>query len=155
MSPCKIIIVTSGAVIFFELSKCSLAISDRIGIPNPPSRTGSWKSDRSLSVTMESRSVDRKLLLMTSSSGFRYSSISCIVLMQYVYLWRTPLQKIAYAARGCVFEYSVSFIISCVQLLIFSRTYADLKSSLQITAPKWGFYSHVILIPVSLKRFCA
>ena len=148
-------IVTSAAVIFFEFSKCSLVISDRIGILNPPSRTCSWKNDRSLSVRMESRRVARKLLLMTSSSGFRCSSISCIVLMQYVHLWKTPLQKIAYAACGCVFEYSVSFIISCVQLLIFSRTYADLKSSLPITAPKWGFYSQVILIPVSLKRFCA
>ena len=82
MSPYKIIIVTSGTVIFFGLSKCSLAISDRIGIPNPPSRTGNWKSDRSLSVTMESRSVGRKLLLMMSSSGFRCSSISGIVLMK-------------------------------------------------------------------------
>ena len=91
------------------------------------------------------------------SSGFRCSSISSIVLMKQVYLWRTLLQKIAYVACGCVFEYSVSFIISCVQLVIFSRTYADVptKSSLPITVPKWHFPSQVILIPVSLKIFCA
>ena len=41
-----------------------------------------------------------------------YSSISCIVLMKYVHFWRSPLQNIAYAACDCVFEYSVSFIIS-------------------------------------------
>ena len=76
------ITATSGAVIFFELSKCLLAISDRIDIPNPPSHTSSWNSDHSLSVTMELRSVDRKVLLMMSSSGFRCPSISCIVLMK-------------------------------------------------------------------------
>ena len=74
--------VSNGAVIFFELSKCSLATSYRISILNPPSRTGSWKSDCSLSAIMESRSVGRKVLLMMSSSGFRCSSISCIVLMK-------------------------------------------------------------------------
>ena len=40
---------------FSLCSKCSLATSDRIGIPNPSNRTGSWKSDRSLSDGIEER----------------------------------------------------------------------------------------------------
>ena len=55
-----------------------------------------------------------------------------------------------YAVCDCVFEYSVGFI-SCVRLVIFSRTYSDLKSSLPITVPKWCFPSQVNLIAVSLK----